>query len=70
MNKEKLLKDWPRVCMSCGGEFVEIFRARRGEEPREYVECKTCKRVIYWNQDLMLGVRNAERYTNRGQMVI
>lgn len=45
MNKEKLLKDWPRVCI-CGGEFVKIFCARRGEDPKEYVECKVCKSVI------------------------
>lgn len=45
MNKEKLLKDWPRIC-KCGGEYVVIFRARRGEDPREYIECKKCKRVM------------------------
>ena len=45
MNKEKIQKDYPRQC-DCGGRFIPIFRARRGEEPREYVECKKCKRVI------------------------
>ncbi len=45
IHKEKIVKDWPRECV-CGGDFVVIFRARRGEDPREYVECKNCKRVI------------------------
>ena len=43
--KEKIIKEYPREC-DCGGRYIPIYRARRGEDPSEYAECMTCKKVI------------------------
>lgn len=43
--KEKVLKDYPRECASCGGGIVIVYRAVRGSEPRTYTECRKCHDV-------------------------